>query len=146
MLHCHRSPLKSLQDDQNSFRFCSDPLQISQCTVTQARHYHHHFAATPPQHPIGELCEISVAILERMDSYVEGSEPLRPSRCPRHNRGLSALWLGSKWVTLLDITQLLHNDPTVLLLLQHTRWLTMKVMARQIWTVCLCLRVVKKNT
>lgn len=38
--------------------------------------------------------------------------------------------------SLLDITQLLHNDPTVLLILQHTRWLTMKVMARQIWTAC----------
>lgn len=68
---------------------------------------------------------------------VQQSERLQPSRCPRHNRGLSALWLGSKWVTLLDITQLLHNDPTVLLILQHTRWLTMKIMVRQIWTECL---------
>lgn len=40
--------------------------------------------------------------------------------------------------SLLDITQLLHNDPTVLLLLQHARWLTMKVMARQIWAACVC--------
>lgn len=84
-------------------------------------------------------CEISMTMQERMDSYVEGSELPRPSRCPRHNRGLSALWLGSKWVTLLDITQLLHNDPTVLLLLQHARWLSMKVMARRIWTVYLLL-------
>lgn len=38
--------------------------------------------------------------------------------------------------SLLDITQLLHNDPTVLLLLQHARWLTMKVTARQIWVAC----------
>lgn len=51
-----------------------------------------------------------------------------PSRCPGHNSSLSALLQGSKWVTLLDITQLLHNDTTVPPILWHTRWLTMKVL------------------
>lgn len=72
------------------------------------------------------------------------SECLRPPRCPRHNRGLSALWLGSKWVTFLDITQLLHNDPTVLLILQNTRWLTMKCHG-QTTVDCVCWWVVRKT-
>lgn len=96
--------------------------------------------------PIGERvkypwpCQMSFPLWTRIDSYICGvqRERVSVSGLPDVLDITEACQLcgcGSKWVTLLDITQLLHNDPTVLLILQHTRWLTMKV--RQMWTACI---------
>lgn len=81
------SSQEPLQGDQSPLHIFLDPFQISQCTATDYvlnRTYRW-------------MCEIPATMSDGEDESVCGVYGalwgLQHSRCPRHNRGLSAQWL-----------------------------------------------------